>query len=504
VTRRGLGTLVLMDSRGERGTADTSVEPDGVTTPDAEAGAPPSRLRGRLALWAALVAVVLGVVAVVVLRDPPRSPEEDLALVRDFVDGARTARFEGTARSEYGSGPDEPGSTSIDVTRIEGSFVLPDRVHTLEDSGGYVFESIAVPTGSYFRSADGRDELDGESWSYEPPGDEGWSSVPPAVAAGDFGPGAAEALSAASGVLGSFGAPFDLVEVLGRLDGVRRVSTGVLEASLPLRRFLPADLVEAVERQAAEAAAAEDSDAESGDEWVASVDDILDGTVTVRLTHAPNGRLDELEVTTVSGEGEERSSDRSTLRFSGWGDPLAVDAPDPAAVDPTPGIDEDDLTAFRAFPVLAPTTLPAGMVLEYATVTEEDADEETCASAELSYGTRAPDGEPEDDDAPPAFLRVTVRSAACPWADELGSFFGESGDATPVQVGAHQGELRELRVPGDEPAGGMVDVQFTVDGVTVSAESDLSSEQVIATMATVGPLDITAQPVVRSDPPPAR
>ena len=490
-----------MDARGEQGTVDASVEPQVGPTPAEEAGDPRTR-RGRAALWAALAAVVLGAVAVVVLRDPPRLPEEDLALVRDFVDGARTARFEGTARSEYGSGPDEPGSTSIDVTRIEGSFALPDRVHSVEDSGAYAFESIQLPTGSYFRSAEGRSELGGESWSYEPPADEGWSAVAPAVAAGDFGPGAAEALSAASGVLGAFGPAFDLVEVLDRLDGVRRVSPGVLEASLPLRRFLPAELVEAVERQAAEAEAEEEADPEGDEEWVASVDDVLDGTVTVRLTHAPDGRLDGLEVTTVAGEGEERSSDRSTLRFSGWGDPVAVDAPDRASVDPTPGIDEEDLAAFRAFPVLAPATPPAGMVLEYATVTEEDAEEETCAAAELSYGSRAPDGEPEDDEAVPAFLRVTVRSAACPWADETGPFFGGSGDAVPVQVGPHPGELRELRFPGEGPAEAMVNLQFTVDGVTVSVDSDLPGEQVVAAMATVAPLDVDAQPVVRSDPPP--
>lgn len=433
------------------------------------------------------------------LRDPRSSPEEDLARVRDFVDGAGTARFEGTARSEYGSGPDEPGSTSIDVTRVEGSFALPDRVHSLEDSGGSLFESIVLPTGSYLRSAEGRAELDGERWSYEPPADEGGEPVALALAAGEFGPGAAEALSAASGVLGAFGAPFDLAQVLGRLGDVRRVSPGVLEASVPLRRFLPAELVEAVEREAAAAAA----DEEGGEDWVASADDILDGTVTVRLTHAPDGRLDELEVTTVTGEGEDRSSDRSTLRFSGWGDPVAVDAPDPASVDPTPGIDEEDLADFRAFPVLAPAAPPAGMFLEYATVTDEDAEEETCASAELSYGTRAPDGAPEDGSAP-AFLRVSVVSAACPWAEEMGSFFGDTSDATPVTVGAHRGELRELRFPGEAFDEGTLNLRFTVDGVTVSVDSDLPSEQVVATMATVGPLDVAAQPVVRSDPPTAR
>jgi hypothetical protein len=500
--RGGLGTIVLMESTGEQGTTGPRAEPDGETTPDGEGGGQ-RRRRGRLALWAALMVVMGGVGAAVVLRDPPRSPEEDLALVRDFVDGAGTARFEGTARSEYGSGPDEPGSTSIDVTRVEGSFALPGRLHSLEDSGGYVFESIVLPTGSYFRSADGRAELDGEPWSYGPPADGGGESVALAVAAGEFGPGAAEALSAASGVLGAFGAPFDLAHVLGRLGEVRRVSPGVLEASVPLRHFLPAELVEAVEREAAEAAADEEAGSGDDEEWVGSADDILDGTVTVRLTHAPDGRLDELEVTTVTGEGEDRSSDRSTLRFSGWGEPVVVEAPDPASVDPTPGIDEEDLAEFRAFPVVAPADPPAGMFLEYATVTDEDAEEETCASAELSYGTRAPDGAPEDDEAP-AFLRVTVVSAACPWADGMGSFFGDTSEATPVTVGAHRGELRELRFPGEAYDEGMVNLRFTVDGVTVSVDSDLPSEQVVATMATVGPLDVAAQPVVRSDPPPAR
>lgn len=79
--------------------------------------------------------MVVAAITVVALRDRDRSPAEDLAQVREFVAEARTGGFEGTSCSESGYGADEPGYTSIDVSRLEGSFQTPGKMHYIEDVG---------------------------------------------------------------------------------------------------------------------------------------------------------------------------------------------------------------------------------------------------------------------------------------------------------------------------------------------------------------------------------
>lgn len=500
------GTLAAMDPRGQWAPVDASVVPDEPVVPTS--GRRQGARWGRVVIWCALLAVMAGAVAVVVLRDPPRSPDEELARIRAFVASAVTGRFEGSSRSEQGSGADEPGSTSIDVTRIDGSFALPDRIQVVEDSGGYVFETIGLATGSYFRSADERSELDSERWTYEAPvaKDSGHGIGDLTVEGLD--PDGSIALSAASGVLGAFGAPFDLARLLDRLDGVRRVSPGVLEAIVTMRQLLPAETVRAIEQSAeAELQVTDGKEADDEDgEWGASVDDFLDGTVTVRLVHADDGELQELDITTETGAGEERSVDRTSLRFSGWGQPVSIAAPAGATVDLTPGVDEEDLAAFDSFRVLAPAAPPPGMVLQYASVTDGDEEEETCPSAELGYGAPSPsDGSGVGEgDALDAYLRVTVVASACPWANDEVSFFAGTGEPQTVQVGPYAGELWQLRFPGDGADEAMLNVRFTVGDVVVGADTNLPPEQALMVLSSVAPLDLATQPVERSEPPGGR
>ncbi len=439
--------------------------------------------------------------------------------MRDFVTSAGSGRFEGTSRSESGSGADEPGTTSINVTQVSGSFKLPARLHVIEDSGDYLFEAIEVEAGSYVRSAASRSELNDESWEFEAsPKSEQDSSAAGWSMEGIDGEGLS-ALSAAAGVLGSFGGPFDLVEVLGRLKAVRRVSTGVLEASVALRDLLPEEMVKAIEQEATKAK--ETAEAEPGtgdvepngsndlvveegtyDEFAA---ELLEGVVTFRLVHDDTGRLDEMTITTETGDGDDRTVERTSLKFSAWGSSLAIDAPASADVDPTPGIDEDDLAAFRAFPVLAPRALPKGMVLHGATVASEDAEEESCNAVDLGYGrperSTGIEDHSEGDDAP-SFLNITLTEASCPWAERHMAWFGNDGPAEPVEFGPYRGELVRSQLSDDAFGEALIQVKLTVDDVDVDVHSSLPRDELLAILASLAPLDLASQPLDLRPPPP--
>lgn len=482
-----------MSQQHERDPVDAPVEPD-----EAGGGAGRKHTRWqRVALWCTLAGVVAAVVAVVALREPARSPSEELARIREFVASAGSGRFEGASRSQSGEGPDEPGSTSIDVSRVEGSFQLPQRMRFLEDAGDYLYESIVVDRAAYFRSAESRAELLAEPWEYEelPADRRAW-------AVGATGEGIDEAgvaaLMNASGVLAAFGAPFDLGEVLDRLDAVRRVSSGVLEASLTVRDFFPPEVVEAIERESAEA------NAEASDEDAGGVEfhpaDFLDDPVTIRLLHADHGRLDEMEITTESDDGEERTVDRSSLRFSGWGEPVEIAAPPLAEVDATPGIDEEDLASFRAFPILAPKSPPAGMVLESASISEEDPEIESCTSVELGYGTPSPsDAEDKDEDA--TYLHLSLADRSCPGLDEEVDLFG-AGRTETVRIGPYEAQIRRLPTTPGNDVPRLLDVRLVTDRVVVEVSTNLPQDQVVAALSTLAPLDLASQPVARSEPPP--
>ena len=485
------------DEQEPSGALAEAVELDGVT--------PPAKgRRGRVVLWCTLVSVIVAAIAVIALRDPARTPDEDLARVRAFVASSATGRFEATTRSEYGAGPDEPGSRSIDVTQTEGSFAIPGRLHSVDDDGEFVFETIQLGAGMYFRTAEKRSELRDEPWIYSPTTvadlASGAGALDPVLAGID-----AASLTSASSVLGAFGAPFDLPELLGRLDDVRRVSPGALEATTTVRELLPADMVASIEKEMAELRA--EFEAEEGDEDFSDFEtDFLDGVVTIRLTHASDGRLDELVISADTGQGEDRSLDRSALQFSAWGEPVTIDAPSAADVDLTPGIDEDDLAAFAAFPAGAPAAPPAGTVLHNATVTEKDAEIEECNSLHLSYGPPSSSETESSYDERSPFLEVTSTEASCESADRLmlGYYGDDVGEPEALRIGPFDAELRrsQQRDFGDGPDQAIIHVRFTTGGAVVDAHSNLPEDQVLAAMATHGPLDLASQPVDRSAPPP--
>ena len=457
-------------------------------------GQRPSR-RGRVALWCALIAVVVGAVTVIALRDTSRTPAEDLARVRDFVGAAGTGHFAGETRSESGQGGDEPGSTSIDIARIHGRFVLPDRMQFVEDAGDYHTEGILLGAHSYFRSGESDDELRTSPWVYERLPDPAENLD--ATSLSGLDQAGAAAVSTASGLFGAFGTPFDLENLLARLDGVRRVSPGVLEAQPLARDFLADELVAAIEKEAAEIKKQfeeEDTGEFSADDFDIS---FLDEPVVIRLVHAPDGRLDQMVITLEDGTGEDRSAETSTLRFSRWGEPVTIERPGLSDVDLTPGIDEEKL-ASATFTVLAPAAPPAGFLLGQASVQDEDLDEDQCAGAQFWY-------EPADDgtsfaDGEFRYFNVSITPTSCPAADEgQGGLFGTEGVESSVRIGAWQAELRTITY-GDSTE---IYVRFTAGDVVVESSSSLPEDQIVAALATLAPLDLAGQPVRRHEPPPA-
>lgn len=491
---------------------DAVAEPVGVI----DGAATPRRRRGRVGLWCALVAVSAGAVGLVGLRHPVRTPDQELARVRQFVRTAGTARFAGTSRSESGNGTEEAGSTSIDVTKVDGSFSLPDRLRMVEDSGDSLSETITVKAGTYTRDADTRAGLDAQPWVFEA-GSPGGEHDVVDVAAGGLDPAGGAVYSADAGVLGSFGGPFDLAAILGRLHAVRRVSPGVLEAKTTARDLIPPKVVASIEAAAARekaALAAHAADATSADPGLTagfdgSFADFLDTAVTIRLVHAADGRLDELTVITERGTGQDRSVDHSTMRFSGWGDPVSITAPALDKVDLTPEIDEESIAAFSAFTVLAPRSLPPGLRLVIANTSEDDVNNKTCNGVELGYNDQST-GPPAGDTlstelGPGPYLDLSLTQAACMDArpDIAG---GTTGPAEPLQVGGAAAELTRPSFPdfgiGDgTTADPVLHVRYTIGDVRVDAESTLPRDQLVAALASLGPIDIATQPIDRQAPP---
>ncbi len=463
--------------------------------------------RGRAVFLGILAMMVAGTVTVVALRDGERSPAKDLARVRDFVADARTGRFEGTSLSQSGEGAEEPGYTSIDVSRLEGSFETPGRMHYIEDSGEYLDEVLQVPGAVYFRNAETRAELQAEPWVYHraPEGEDAESAEAPT----GLDEAGAMAVDAASDFTSTFAGPFDVSEVLGRMGTVQRESSGVLEAKTTMRELLPPEAVEAIEQEAAELEAQipPEETAEGGIQGEIEIESygmdagFLDDPITIRLAHADDGRLDEMVVTTEGGEGEDRTVDTTTIRYSAWGHPVQLHAPPAAAVDPTPSIDEEDLAGFAAFTPLAPATPPPGTILRSATVSEEDEEFESCSSVDLDYAPPPPEDEEPGWHSYAPYLRISLMPASCRWAGGPTRVPEGDGPTEMVAVGPYQARVDSSRFGGPPEGESVLHFHFTAGDVVVDVDTTLPKEQAVATLATLAPLDLAAQPIQRVDVP---
>lgn len=476
---------------------------------DAPADPPPPKKRKgpKVALYGALAAVVVGGVALVASRGTTESPEEELAALQSFVGDAGSAHFEGSHRSEMGPGDDEVGSTSVDITKLEGDLKLPESGRYLVEDGYSATEYIVVDDRVWERSADERSGLDGEQWvSYDEPDveDDGAAAPQPAVAA-------------ASGAFDVIGAPVGLKDLLSRMRQVDRPEPGTLEAVTTVGDLLSPEekrqieqaeerWKEQIEEIEAEAAAGGD-EAEAADAQLEAYDsfagfeEILDDKVTVTLRHT-DGRLDRLTIVHESSFGfsppgaegddeEETSVDTVDVRFTRWGEAVDVAAPDAADVDATPNLDAEDLAAFRSFTPLMLGQPPAGMHVDGGSVVEDDPEVEQCESVELSYSAPFPE---DGDHTPSAYLEtpsvsISQYASSCKWPYVDAEMLE---DARPVTVGGLPAQVVEEKDPYGPGSGTSRYVVFTRDGVLIEIRSTLPEADMLAVAGTMVPMDVDA------------
>ena len=401
------------------------------------------------------------------------SPAAELARLQEFVEKAKSARITATTTSEQRDGEGDLGSSYKDTSRITGSVVLPDRSQWVEEDGTTAYEGILVPGASYTREADSREELAGEQWIYEAVTDP--EPTPGAPVPSDFEP-VAEVASA-------FGA-VDFIDLLRAAEAPIRVGPHTIKVKIDVAK-LP------------EFQDPEDEDAPLP-------------VMTAELTSTSEGRLDRLVLRMVEKDPEMGDfSGTADVRFTDWGTPLTITAPDKAAVDPTPGIAEDDLAAFDATPLLGLRRLPAGWALLSAEVftSEEDADEEAgdCPEVSLSYGDPTAELAAEqleleattDEDyeaiAWPDSIEVSLTAADC------GSWKAfQDVDGQAITLGGRPATIMRGTESNEDYA---TTVQLIVGATRVLIESDAPEATTRAAASDLVPFDLATQPVHRQAPP---
>lgn len=397
--------------------------------PAPEPSAPSPRTRSRWSLLV-LVLVVLGLVAaaVVVLmtRDSDASPAELLENARASSTEQRTATFTGRLRIEEED--PEGGGTFTTRLSLDGSVRMPDRARYRLAGDGFVSEVITIGRIVYGRGADDRAGLAAEKWAKtDPQADEERAGV---VREGGLAAGADEV-----------GDPIGLLEALGAAREptlVRRTGdTSVVKADIdPARAF--------------------------GSAVASQID-----SATIELTLAKDERIDRA-VLSARGEGGNVTAD---YRFTKWGGPVTVAAPAASDLDPTPLIEEEDIAEFKAAKLFQPRGIPAGWVLDAASVLPKEMTAENCEQVELDYI------DPEDPDS--GYLSLFQLPKSCA---ELTPPRG----AEPFKAGRYTGYVEE------GPDGALA--QIVVGDTVVQADTDLPLDGLARILADLIPLDLAATP----------
>ena len=392
----------------------------------------PSRRSRRWPRWvlpllaSAVVAVLIGSVTALVTTDEDPTPAELLADARAFAKAQKTTTFAGRLEIET---KEPEGGTFTERTQISGRARLPDQARYRLVSQEFASEVIALGDRLYTRNADTADELGAKKWA-------------------EFGPDAADERSGVVRPPGpsegadALGDPIGLVKTL---DAARRPflvrhdgDVSVIKADVdPARAF--------------------------GDAVEGGIDR---ASVVLTLT---DDALDRLVLDT-SGDG---GSVHADYRFTRWGAPVEVAAPAQAELDPTPGIEEEAIAAFKDVKqLLQPRGIPEGWVLDFAGILPEDMTAEGCEQLELDYI------EPDDPDV--GYLTLYELPKSC--AD-----LEPPRGAEPFRAGPYSGFA-------DESRDGVL-AQIVVGDTVVQAETDLPLDAVARLLADLVPLNLQVPPV---------
>jgi hypothetical protein len=427
------------------------------------------RLAKRILGTSCLVLLAAGLLGLAVVGNTTGvSPAKELARIQAFVEQAKSARMTATTVSESFDGEGDLGSSYKDTSRVAGSMVLPDRTHWVEEDGTTAYEYILVPGAGYSREADTREELANEPWVLE--------KIEPAPATTA---GVDPDLQPAADVAAAFGA-FDFVDMLDAAEAPTRLGPHTIKVRL---------------------------DASKIEAFASDEDDAPLPKMTAELTSTSDGRLDRLVL-----HFEEKDPDTGQfmgtldMRFTDWGKPVTIEAPDAAAIDATPEIAENALAAFDATPLYGLRRLPAGYALLAADVftTEDDADLEAgdCPEVSLSYGNPAEheaaeaasdELTSEEDFVWPTSIEVGLTPADC---DAWSAFDAVDGDA--ITVGGRPATIFRSENTDEEYA---TSIQVIVGATRVIIESDGPEAATLAAASDIVPFDLATQPVHREAPP---
>ena len=186
----------------------------------------------------------------------------------------------------------------------------------------------------------------------------------------------------------------------------------------------------------------------------------------LRLTMATGGRVERIGFgTTLNGAGF-----RGELRLARWDARQRIEPPPDADVDPTPGIDEEDVAAYRDAPLFQPRGIPDGWALDTATVVPADESVEDCDQVELDYL------DPDDDEN--GYLTIYEMPPDCPDHTPIGG--------TPFTAGPHAGSYVE--------EDGELQAEIVIGGTLVQVQTDLPPSDLAIVLADLLPLDLGVTP----------
>lgn len=380
-----------------------------------------------VAMAVAILLVLTGAASALMLaHDDTPEPDDLLRSAQRWVRENRSAHFESRSRYE-----DASDSGFSDRMRAEGDVGESGFRFHLKLGFGFEAEVLSVGGKSFARQGEDRDAVAKAKW------------------------GELEGFAGAS--------------------GPHTVDEESLTGPLPLT---PAQLLDVV----ANVKAPKLADGKDDDGWfqlIGAVDvdrvfphatSTLDGAAA-DLRVDGDGRLHRMLVE-MDGPDGKGSAD---IRFSRWSQPVPLAAPSPDQIDPTPGIEEEAVAAFKETPLFQPVAIPAGWILDTALVLDAGGDDSSCPEVEVFYT------DPDNPDG--AFLDLYQSPASC--ADlsvAAGSSTFRAGSATGT-------------VAPDEGDGILAGV-LVVGSTAISFETDLDLATLTAVLGDLRSMDLTVTPGV--------
>lgn len=395
--------------------------------PDEAAAAPAKPRRWPLvALLLVVIAVGAAAVTVVLTRDEKQTPEDVLAGAVKFASANKDASFTGRLRLE--SKDTEAGGSFVDRLNLAGTARLPDQAHYTITGDGFASEIVAIGEVLYVKDAEKREQLAAKKWAKVDLAEE------------DDRAGVIRDEGLAGGA-DEIGDPVGLLRTLGAARNPQLVSRSSHQTVIK----------------------AEIDPAKAYGSAVASEVD----KATVELTVGKDDRIDRA-VLSATGTSGSVSAD---YEFKDWGQAVRIAAPPKNDLDPTPGIEEEDVAAFKDAKLFMPRGIPAGWVLDGASVLPKEQTAENCEQVELDYI------DPDDPDA--GFLYLYELPKKC-------------ADLTPPR-GASAFKAGRYSGYADEDQDGAM-VQIVVGDTVVQAETDLPLDGLARILADLVPLDLKVQP----------